>query len=392
MPAGQNTTARERLPICSDRFIATLDVPAAVASSVRHLFADELRENVDPCGHLIEVSDDGRVSMDGRRWEPEAGQSLFDQLVYVLMQASLDEDAERLHLHAALVAAEGRSMIIGGVSGSGKSTLVAELVADGFDYFTDERIAVDTDLSLAPLSKPVSVAYASTGPLQHLAPIAERTSGAAHRLWHLPASSIRAGSMGTAVPPLGAVVLVEYRDGASLETAALHPVTVARVLLTDCLDVDRFGPQGPMLVASLCASVPCLSAVHGGGSEVREFLRDALRDSVQSSVQPYEVLPVEGGRRAAWKGAVRFSETSVVGRARGVHGAVVADRALLRTAAGSVVELDEALTAWFLLLDGTASLREIVTEVAAETGMDSSALLSNAIAIVEYLAAQGVAA
>jgi hypothetical protein len=45
-------------------------------------------------------------------------------------------------LHAGCVAREGRGVLLVGMSGSGKSTLTAALVADGWDFLTDDMVFV----------------------------------------------------------------------------------------------------------------------------------------------------------------------------------------------------------------------------------------------------------
>ncbi len=46
----------------------------------------------------------------------------------------------RFSLHAGCVAREGRGVLLAGTSGSGKSTLTAAMVADGWDYLTDDMV------------------------------------------------------------------------------------------------------------------------------------------------------------------------------------------------------------------------------------------------------------
>lgn len=392
MPSGHSKHGRVRLPIRMDRFVATIDAPLSLAPAVRHLLIDMTRTDTDPVGHVIEIDETSRISMDGRRWDPGDDQTLFDQLIYLLMQASLEEDTTRLHLHAALVGYAGRSLLIAGVAGSGKSTLVAQLVAESFVYFSDERTALDSHLGLSPLPKPISIAYGAGGPLQHLAHLTELTGGADHRLWHLPASGVRLGSVGSSVPPLAGIVLVEYRPDAPVTCTALHPVTVARVLIADSLDAAQWGAEGAMTVLRLCTSVPCVGVVHGGGGDVRALLRSIAEDRSAEVASRAEVTPITGGTRAPSVDTSRVGAASVLGRASGIQGALAADRALIIRGDGEVVELDEMLTAWFLLLDGSTPLGVLVDEIAAEAGTTPDSLLDSAIAVVEHLTSLRVAA
>ncbi|MBB5786205.1 hypothetical protein [Jiangella mangrovi] len=55
------------------------------------------------------------------------------------------ERSPRLLLHAGAVARDGRAVLFPGESGTGKSTMVAACLRRGFDYLSDELVAVETD-------------------------------------------------------------------------------------------------------------------------------------------------------------------------------------------------------------------------------------------------------
>ena len=107
---------------------------------------------------------------------------------------------------------------------------------------------------------------------------------------------------------------------------------------------------------------------------------------------PVGVEEVRGGDRHPRSASAPIDERSRVGRAAGVNGVLVADRALLRTSTGRIVELDETLTAWFLLLDGSGTVGQSVAEVAGEAALDSDAVAPNALAAAQHLAELGVVA
>ena len=92
--------------------------------ALRSFLADQIRAEAAPVGALVTIDDGERIRVDGRLWDPGEGQSVFDQLVYVLMHASLEADTGRLHLHAGLVEHAGRGLLVGGLAGSGKSTMI----------------------------------------------------------------------------------------------------------------------------------------------------------------------------------------------------------------------------------------------------------------------------
>jgi len=390
--SSETVGGRVRVPVRLDRYLATIDVPEALSSSTRSLFADHVRTDTEVVGALIVVDDGGRITVDGRQWDGGQDQTVFDQLIYVLLQASLDADPDRLHLHAGLVSRSGRGLLIGGHAGCGKSTLVAQLIRAGFDYHTDERVAVDDALLLGPLPKPLSVVAGSFPVLADFDPTATGHGVTSPRLWHVPASVIRPGAVRMSPPELAGIVLVEYRNGAALESAEMHPITVARVLLADSIDVDRYGSRGPLLVTRLCASVPCRSVIHGGGADVAGFLSGFV-----SGLDPFvgtEVMPILANpdSRPALGTPAPVNLRSVLGPASGIAGAAAADWALIRTESGTLVELDEGQTAWFQLLDGQTALSVLVREVAESIGVDEHSVGASAVMVLNGLVALGVAA
>jgi hypothetical protein len=356
------------------------------------MFVDQVLDSGDGVGMEVIVDPAGRVRVDGRLWDPEPEQSLCDQLMYALMRACLDAEPEWLHLHAGCVSLGDRSLMLAGAAGSGKSTLIAELVRDGFDYFGDERVGVDDELRLTSLAKPISVVSGSFVQLGSVGSTVSGVGDPSARVWHVPASALRPASMPTkpgAPPRLGAIVFVQFRNGAQAQVDDLHPVTAARLLLSDALDADRFGDAAVMLVARLCASVPCRSMVHGGGPDAIAALR---REFAPRPFSRSEVAPIVAGTRPAGVRPAQPSRTSVLGVASHAVGACVGERSLVRTASGDLVELDEVLTAWLLLLDGRTPLGTIIDEIANDQDLDPRALGDAVTAAIAQLVTLGVAA
>jgi hypothetical protein len=89
----------------------------------------------------------------------------------IAVGAFLQTIIERLHpgvrfqafMHAAAVAKNGSAVILPAPSGSGKSTLTAYLVALGYDYFSDDLVALSAeDDGVAPFPLPLSVKPGAT--------------------------------------------------------------------------------------------------------------------------------------------------------------------------------------------------------------------------------------
>ena len=386
--------AHEAIPIAAGRYRCTISAPAAVASVLRPMLGDMVRPSGSPSDPCMLVAPDGdnlRVSVDGRRWEPGSDQTVCDQVLYVLLRASLDAEPDLLHLHTAYVALDGRGALIAGPPGSGKSTLVARLVESGFDYLTDERVGVDADLGLVAHAKPISLVRTSFDVLPHLDPARTGRGAASHRLWHVPASAVRPGSVVAAAAPR-ALVIVQYRPGQSASVSEVHPATAARLLLSDSVDAGRFGPRSVGLAARLCASLRCARLDFGGGSDVLTAMR-AIVSSRPAPPPEVEELPPGRARRHRVGSPKRPEASSVLDVSGDMSGVVVDGRAVLyRSPGAEIIELDERSTAWLRLLDGETTLRSLAGEVAAANDLPADEVLQMAIEVTGGLRELGVVA
>lgn len=366
MPVTRENADNHVFHIAVGRYRATLDVPADVADDVRSAFCDLL--TADTATHKVRIvvrriAGGHRVTVDGVRWEPPPDQSVIEQLVYVLLRATLDAEPDCLHVHAGYVALAGRGVFIAGYPGSGKSTLVTKLVEGGFDYLTDERVGVDRGLRLWPLPKPISLVSTSFPLLAPLDPRLTGRGGASDNLWHVPASAVRPNST-VQEARLAAIVFVEFEPRAPLLLTELHPVEAARLLLVDSPDAVRFGPDGVPLAAALCATNRCVRLVYGDTAQAVSAIRTILHSG--RTTDPAEVValpPLRHSTRAT--AASTLGAHSVLRRRQDVSGVCVDGRSLLHQGPhGKVVELPEAATAWLQLFDGRTPLVDIIDEVA----------------------------
>jgi len=384
------------MAIRAGSYRATIEAPPEILASLQVAFRD-LVPPAPPAGDpgaqiVVHVRGDAFViTVDGVQWSQPDVQSPVDQLVYALMRATLDAEPGLLHVHAGLVSWRGRGALIAGVPGSGKSTLITRLVDAGFDYLTDERVGIDPDLRLRPVPKPISLTTAAPEALAGLDVTRSGRGVASDRLWHVAASDVRPGSV-VSTTTLGAIVFVQYQPGAPLLTTEVHPATAARRLLADSPDAVRFGPDAVVVAARLCAAHRCAHMLFGTGDDAV----DALRSITGSTTAPSAAAPVEAlGTRAPAGGRTfvppAIAPDSVLELARGVSGASVDGRCvLMRHATGEVIELDPVDSAWLQLLDGRATLTEIVAEVAAANAMEEPPVMATAAASLRTLAEIGV--
>lgn len=122
--------------------------------------------------HVYELRVDG-VWFDGEGMcgcaTPVA--QLNQVLWHVTQRVTDDNEGKLLLLHASAMAKGDRAVLLAAPSESGKSTLAAGLLRAGFDYVTDELVAIDPDTGLIqPYPKPISIDKGSWEVLADLRP------------------------------------------------------------------------------------------------------------------------------------------------------------------------------------------------------------------------------
>ncbi|MGK0276503.1 MAG: hypothetical protein ACI9N0_002897 [Ilumatobacter sp.] len=314
-----------------------------------------------------------RVTIDGAEPEPWVLRELLAaSVISTLTLTVIAACPKSLHLHAGAVVDDGKTILLLAPSGSGKSTLTCALVAAGACYRTDEVVAVDRDgLGVATFPKPISVKRSGIG-------VAERLTGLAHAAgttgWEIPGSSF--GSIASdGDNPVTTLAFNSYLASQSVLVLPLHRATAVRHILADSQDVELVGPDSLVAAAGLVRSARCLQVTGGDAAEVA----DAILAAHHLQVEPGEVVIVRPSTMGAGPA-----------RSREVRSIVIDRRAVLFTPEPHrLIELDEAQTLWWLLLDGTP-FDQTIDEVAGEMVVPRADVAAAATASLEAFGALGV--
>lgn len=190
-----------------------------------------------PAEHMITFTeapnDRYELHLDGARILATKSPAVaFSQLIWELNRQTIDRTAGRTLIHAAAVSRDQRAIVLAGPMGSGKSTLAAALLLSGFDYLTDEVVAIDHDtLAVDPYPKPISLgAGAGSVPPGLAALDAGRLGGLERYLgdhWLVAPGRVRSGCVGDRAT-IGAIVLPVYVPRAP---ARLEPISRPEAVL-----------------------------------------------------------------------------------------------------------------------------------------------------------------
>ena len=154
-------------------------------------------------------------------------------------------------IHAGVVAAEGRALLLPGKTHSGKSTLVAELVRRGAVYFSDEYAVVDPDGLVHPYPRPMLLRNGA--PESVVVPVAEA---------------------GTAPVPIGWILGLTWQPGACWNPILSDQSQAVMLLLQNTPHVLA---QSPELVRYFERAVAQARTYVGYRPEAGEAANEILR-------------------------------------------------------------------------------------------------------------------
>ena len=275
----------------------------------------------------------------------------------VLNRRALDADAGHLHVHGGGVARDGRAVALVGRSGSGKSSLTAALVRGGWDYLTDERLAIrPDDARIEPFPRPLTLRPDMWTRFTDLVPSGADPGGDRTRVEVAPSDL---GRVAPFVPhELGGVCFPDLTpDSATALESIGTAAECVEHLAASCHDLDRLGCEGLDVLARWAARAPAWRVRASEPTTAATLVEEAFA-------------------------AVEASEPVVVDRWPGGNAGP--------PAAGTVVRAPDA-EAW-AFADGSAVVFRPGTRQLARTdlaGLDLWERLRRPVAVAEVVAAVG---
>jgi hypothetical protein len=208
----------------------------------------------------------------------------FLYLLWDVNQRVFRSTNDRVLVHAAAVAHEGRAVLLSAPSGSGKTTLSLGLVERGLGYLTDEAAALDpATLLVHPFPKALSVEVGAQPFLERHRPTAVgAVADYLHGQWQVPPSSIRASAVSGAARPAWVVI---PPSGAGSETA-LVPLSRAEalsLLLEQTLNLHVHGRAGFEALAEAVRGCRCFRLVMGDHDSACDAILAMLAESVDDA-------------------------------------------------------------------------------------------------------------
>ena len=165
---------------------------------------------------------------------------------------------EHLFVHAGVVAWGGKAVIIPGRTFSGKSSLVAALVRAGATYFSDEYAVFDSDGTVYPYAKPLSL-----------------RDGEGRPRGTYPVEAL-GGRAATEPLPVGMILAARYEAGARWRPRPLSPGRAMLTLLDNTIQVRRQPQAAMQILQGVALSAEAFQSKRGEADRVAAWLQARL--------------------------------------------------------------------------------------------------------------------
>lgn len=222
------------------------------------------------------------------------GDTILNELVTAVNRKRLDAGADRLHLHAGIVANDEAAVLIAGSSGMGKTTLVTSLARRGWVYLTDEAGSIALgDPTVRAFPKPVTVKYPGTALFPDLAPYRVSIDDGDDGPWHVPLGRAGVRTATAANPTLVVLLTRSGRPEPSWEP--VRPADVVVALVEQTMDFERYGDDALLALAELCASRRCVHVDSGDPEGTARLVEELAAERDVDELTVARLHPAPGG-------------------------------------------------------------------------------------------------
>ena len=164
-------------------------------------------------------------------------------------------------VHAAAVSFEGGALVVPAKSGAGKSTFTSWLVANGFDYVTDELIVIDEASHVQGVARPIQIKSNGLDAIRALLKSSEYHQGSIATA--IPIAAL-GGQVADDVDRLAAFVFPSYTRDAEFEFKQLSSAEAGLQLMNNHVNARNLPDHGFRAMMQLIRKTPCYSLQYGG--------------------------------------------------------------------------------------------------------------------------------
>jgi hypothetical protein len=223
-------------------------------------------------------------------------------LLWHINRSVVRSSQDRLLIHASAVSLNQVALLFPAAMESGKSTLAAGLVRRGFDYITDEVVAMDLESgSIEPFPRALSIDRGSWEVLSDLRPdVSSQAARYRGNQWQVRPSSIRDDCIaGSSTPRF--VVTPAYVENARTELQPLARADGLRILAEHSFNFFSHGAGGLRVLAQVVRRSDCyhlqMSDLDEACQLVLELVGEASGNALVSDLEP---ISIQGGGCRVW--------------------------------------------------------------------------------------------
>lgn len=239
-----------------------------------------------------------------------SGPALDTDLIRLLGDVSLALDPEVLHVHGALLEANGRGIMLVGPSGSGKTTLTAQLILAGSSLRTDELITIHPDGRASGVRRPLLVRLPSAVPTDAVAEAMQGRAVATN-------DRIIIGSdqpvHGSSVTPSLVVLHRWDPDASGTSVMPVSRAQAARAVLEQSFDAIRLDRHAFRSAVAAVDGAETVAVTYVDGADAAATLTDMASPTSPSEAEaPAELLVGVARPGASSRGAALARDLEVV--------------------------------------------------------------------------------
>jgi len=181
-------------------------------------------------------------------------------------------------IHGGALSREGKALLLPGTSGSGKSTLGAFLMSRGFDYLSDDMIAITREGRIAVWPIPISL---KSGSWEYLAPyLPELEALPPVQVWTRTVKYLPVSAASWDCPPFPARLIVFPKFDRAVQRSCLtrlQPLEALQRLIS-----DRMWLGYPLRASSIkrfldwLGQMPAYELTYGSFEAVEDLVREVL--------------------------------------------------------------------------------------------------------------------
>ena len=203
---------------------------------------------------------------------------LTDRIVFHIADKSINSYC----LHAAAVSFAERALLIPANSGSGKSSFTTWLVANGFDYLTDELILIDQDHQVSGVGRPIQIKSHGIEAVSSLITNPEMVFSG-KLVSAVTVDALGGSSSACLSHQLTTIIFPKYDKDSGFQLSKLSSADAGMSLMGNYVNARNLEGHGFREMMAIIRNTPCYSLEYGGFDKLPEDFAVQLKKILEEN-------------------------------------------------------------------------------------------------------------